>query len=357
MNRTILRLYNLFFLFALFIYSADGYIDYTLKLSKGDAKQVQIEGDFTGWVRISMEKSGKVWMKTFKLKPNRMYEYRFIVDNVVESDPDCKNKFAVSSNCILFLNLSGQEMEIDKKDMSHKLIREIMDELLGNQKKFLEELELLRNEIVKKDLQIELLRTRLDKSDTERKEKEEALHTIELQYEQLSKKLREIETDSKKMQERAEAAKKDYKNMQNNYFNCLKSTEKLKKHIKSVENRCRKKRESTTKKPPVSDTKNDEHYGDKNSSDSTKKAQAKMSYVKVGKIYEVSETSNLVVIYLEATSNNLSTGDILYVLQNNEVKATLAITSIEKDWCYAKVVSGNKNDVKNSDVYVESLAK
>ncbi len=338
-------------------YYGDDYVNYTFQLSKEGPKQVQIEGDFTGWVKIPMEKIGKMWVKTFKLKSNKIYEYRFIVDDTVEIDPSSKNRSATNNTSILFLDSSGQPIKIDRKDINAIIIQDTIKELLNNQKKFLEELELIRNEIVKRDLQIELLKTNLDKSEVERKEKYESLQSIKSQYEQLSKRALELEQELKKLQKDADSAKKDYKNMQNNYFHCLKVSGELKKQIKSIEKKYKKKIKNIVKnftKPGKQAKTGAVDMVEK--SNNSEKEKFKPSYVKIGKIYEVSDTSNLVVIYVGENSN-LSTGDMLYVLQNNEIAATLTVTSVEKDWCYAKVISGNKSGVKKQDVYIISQSK
>lgn len=350
------KVYHLRLLFIVFLFigvcvqPAEKYIDYTFKLTKEDAKEVQIEGDFTGWIRIPMEKSGKVWLKTFKLKPNRLYEYRFIVDGTAEIDPTAKNTSSTNDTSILLLDAAGQPVKINKKEIDSKIIEETIKELLENQKKFLQELEFIRGELTKKDLQIELLKAQIDKTEADKREKQEALKTIKMQYDQLDKKIKDMEKETLKLQQMVESAKKDYKAMQTNYFKCLKSSEKLKKQARSLAKRIKKIQVTARKRQEIVNKEVPENIEEKDKKKEPQNTTAP-TYTRIGKAYEVSASSNLVVIYIEE-NKNVATGDMLYVLQNNEVKATLTVTSVEGEWCYAKIVSGSKNDVKNKDIYI-----
>jgi 1,4-alpha-glucan branching enzyme len=73
------------------------------------AKSVLLVGDFTGWqqapINLKKDKSG-VWKKTVPLPPGR-YEYRLLVDEQWQDDPDCAerqpNQFG-GTNCVCIVN-------------------------------------------------------------------------------------------------------------------------------------------------------------------------------------------------------------------------------------------------------------
>jgi 1,4-alpha-glucan branching enzyme len=78
----------------------------TLKASVGDAREVVLTGDFTGWakdkVRLAKGSDG-VWTGTLELAPGE-YQYRLLVDGEWRDDPAAQtrvpNEFG-TSNCVL----------------------------------------------------------------------------------------------------------------------------------------------------------------------------------------------------------------------------------------------------------------
>ena len=78
----------------------------SFKTSVGEAREVVLTGDFTGWakdkVRLSKAANG-VWTADLDLAPGE-YQYRLLVDGEWRDDPAAKarvpNQFG-SSNCIL----------------------------------------------------------------------------------------------------------------------------------------------------------------------------------------------------------------------------------------------------------------
>jgi 1,4-alpha-glucan branching enzyme len=76
-------------------------------LESPDAKEVILMGDFNQWdhKKHPMKKNDSgVWKKTTMLFPGR-YEYRFLVDNRWENDPEnhqkCLNRFGSKNNYIV----------------------------------------------------------------------------------------------------------------------------------------------------------------------------------------------------------------------------------------------------------------
>jgi 1,4-alpha-glucan branching enzyme len=76
-------------------------------LRSPDAKEVILMGDFNHWnpKKHPMKKNNNdVWEKTTMLFPGR-YEYRFLVDNRWENDPEnkqwCFNRFGTKNNFII----------------------------------------------------------------------------------------------------------------------------------------------------------------------------------------------------------------------------------------------------------------
>ena len=76
-------------------------------LTSPDAKEVILMGDFNQWnpKKHAMKKDNNgVWKKTTLLFPGR-YEYRFLVDNQWENDPEnnqtCLNRFGSKNNFIV----------------------------------------------------------------------------------------------------------------------------------------------------------------------------------------------------------------------------------------------------------------
>ncbi len=328
---------------------AEEYIDYTFTYLSETANSVQIEGDFTGWMKISMDKSGKLWSKTFRIKKGSLYEYRFIVDGNIELDPKNKNKSDISNASILYLDQTAKNELIGNKNININLLHITIKELTENQKKLLGELELIRNELVKKDLQLELLRTQLEKIRIENKEKDEMYKMVKTQNDELNRKFDILNEEMKKLQEENKLHKKEYKTLQYNYLNCTKKNAKMREELKNLRAKPRRKIEKT-----LDELNNREENN--TPSDTTAKEkkpiekQMQPLYIKVGKIYEISNTTNLLVIYIYENAD-LSKEDTLYVLENNDVKATLMITSVEKEWCYAKIISGDKNDLGKKEVY------
>ncbi|MFN7181752.1 MAG: hypothetical protein ACK4NF_03620 [Planctomycetota bacterium] len=321
------------------------YVEYTFTYFSNTAQQVQIEGDFTGWLKIPLEKMGNRWAKTFKIKKARAYEYRFIVDGNPELDPNNKNKSEISNTSILYLDKEAKNEPLNKKNANINFLLLTIKELSNTQKQFLEELKLLREEFVKKDLQIELLRTQLDKMKMEKKEDEQVCKHLQAQNDELNKKFETIEKETKKLREENERYKKEYNIMQDNYLRCIKKHALLKEKLKNT----RIKQKNLTKslnKTMETQAKINESRVEENQT----KEEVKVSYTKVGKIYGISATTNLLVIYIGENSD-LAKGDVLYTLKDNKVKATLMITSVEKEWCYAKIISGDKNDVGKEEVY------
>jgi len=79
----------------------------TFSLTSPDAKEVILMGDFNRWnpKKHPMKKDGNgVWEKTTLLFPGK-YEYRFLVDNQWENDPEnnqmCLNRFGSKNNFIV----------------------------------------------------------------------------------------------------------------------------------------------------------------------------------------------------------------------------------------------------------------
>ena len=79
----------------------------TFSLTSPDAKEVILMGDFNHWnqKKHPMKKDvNGVWKKTTMLFPGR-YEYRFLVDNRWENDPEnkqlCSNSFGSKNNFII----------------------------------------------------------------------------------------------------------------------------------------------------------------------------------------------------------------------------------------------------------------
>ncbi|MBW2198601.1 MAG: isoamylase early set domain-containing protein [Deltaproteobacteria bacterium] len=79
----------------------------TFSLTSPDAKEVVLMGDFNHWnpKKHPMKKDGNgVWKKTTLLFPGR-YEYRFLVDNQWENDPENNqtraNRFGTKNNFIV----------------------------------------------------------------------------------------------------------------------------------------------------------------------------------------------------------------------------------------------------------------
>ena len=79
----------------------------TFSLTSPDAKEVILMGDFNRWnpKKHPMKKDGNgVWEKTTMLFPGR-YEYRFLVDNRWENDPEnnqtCLNRLGTKNNFIV----------------------------------------------------------------------------------------------------------------------------------------------------------------------------------------------------------------------------------------------------------------
>jgi 1,4-alpha-glucan branching enzyme len=76
-------------------------------LTSPDAKEVILMGDFNHWnpKKHPMKKNKNgVWKKTTMLFPGK-YEYRFLVDNQWENDPEnnqtCLNRFGSKNNFIV----------------------------------------------------------------------------------------------------------------------------------------------------------------------------------------------------------------------------------------------------------------
>jgi 1,4-alpha-glucan branching enzyme len=79
----------------------------SFSLTSPDAKEVILMGDFNHWnqKKHPMKKDvNGVWKKTTMLFPGR-YEYRFLVDNRWENDPEnkqlCSNSFGSKNNFII----------------------------------------------------------------------------------------------------------------------------------------------------------------------------------------------------------------------------------------------------------------
>lgn len=79
----------------------------TFSLMSPYAKEVVLMGDFNHWnpKKHPMKKdTNGVWKKTTMLFPGR-YEYRFLVDNRWENDPEnkqlCSNSFGSKNNFII----------------------------------------------------------------------------------------------------------------------------------------------------------------------------------------------------------------------------------------------------------------
>jgi chromosome segregation ATPase len=280
-----------------------------------------------------------------------MYEYRFVVDGKVVVDPENKNKSESGNTSILFLDERAKNKVLDKKKIDVNLIGQTISELVANQKKLLDELSLIRAELVKKDLQIELLRTQMDKFNIENRDKQKVCETMKSQYDQLAKNFEDAQLQIKKLQSDATSFEKSLKLKQKYYADCMKTNQELKKSLKKLVKRLKtmEKKVSKKKSSPLQISENTKPDANK----TTEEPKQKASYTKIGKIYEVSSTTNIAIIYVGENSN-LSKADMLYVLKNNEVVATLTVTSVEKEWCYAKIVSGSKDVIAKQDVYVIS---
>ncbi len=66
----------------------------TFSYAAAGASSVLLAGDFTGWqqapLAMKKDKSG-LWKKTVSLAPGR-YEYRLLVDEQWQDDPQCPNR-------------------------------------------------------------------------------------------------------------------------------------------------------------------------------------------------------------------------------------------------------------------------
>jgi 1,4-alpha-glucan branching enzyme len=78
----------------------------TFKAKIGDAREVVLTGDFTGWAKdkVRLAKgSGGEWTGTVELTPGR-YQYRLLVDGEWKDDPSAEqrvpNDFG-TTNCVL----------------------------------------------------------------------------------------------------------------------------------------------------------------------------------------------------------------------------------------------------------------
>lgn len=77
----------------------------TFSYASPQARSVLLAGDFTGWqqapLKLKKNKSG-IWKVTVSLPPGR-YEYRLLVDDNWENDPQCSkrvpNQFG-GENCV-----------------------------------------------------------------------------------------------------------------------------------------------------------------------------------------------------------------------------------------------------------------
>jgi hypothetical protein len=346
-------------LYSLLLFSQD-YTEYTFTYPVGNEKEVYIEGDFTGWTKIPMEKKGKIWSKTFKLQKNRLYEYRFVVDDKIELDPNNKVKLEVNNTSLIYLDSQASLERMGKKEgENNNLILLLLKEMLANQKKFLDELSLVRSEIVKKDLEINLLRAQIEKINLQEKEKVEYCKIYESQSKELSIQLDSLKKELQNSQEDLKKCKTTAKIASENYSRSIKTNAQLKKQLLELKKRnsklslairkIKKENNLLAKNPKLTASANNSAQPPQKE----KQLDNRPIYKKVGKIYGVSNTSDLAIIYME-NNKDVSVSDKLYVLKDDKIIATLVVTMVEKNWCYAKISSGDKESIDKQIVYVLS---